>query len=263
MPQVGWIINGEQLLHADALQKAMTYPPGWHYDANMLSQMFQGSLRNFMSPTMFPGCRRRQVLERVTDFYLDPDKAWALLRGTMVHNILERGVHEPDAIIEQRLVCLVRTDDGRTVEVRGQPDKVVPSRNLLIDYKTINDVTNVPKDYWISQLSCYRWMLDQHGIPIDKAYIQQVGTKKPHRLWVTDKLWSLERTERYIVQKAAHFAGVFDGTFDLENLPEPLDFVLEKEQTWQCFPTRSGIWCPVQATCFARMATDLQQELKK
>lgn len=264
MGQVGWIINGEKIRHEDALVLAETYPDGWHYDANMLSQMFQEFQRNFMSPTMFTGCRRRAVLERTTDYWLEPDKAWALLRGTLAHKLLEGGRHEHGALLEQRLACEVPLPDGRTVVIKGQPDKVVPAQRLLIDYKTVDEIANTPKDSWVSQLSCYRWMLHQHDIVVDRAFIQEIGTKRPHRLWLTKYLWDLPTTEAYIIDRAAHFAGVFDGTFDLENLPAPLDFVLDKDQTWQCFPTKyTGVWCPVQQACFARMATDLQRELEE
>ncbi len=259
MSQVGWVIEGKRYSHAEAMAYARTYPDGLAFGADLLDQMYQANLRTYISPTMFSGCVRAEVLKRETDYWLDPAKAWPLLRGTVAHLIMERGAHEPDAVLETSLSCEVKLLDGRTVTLKGTPDKVVPSQRLLVDYKSIDVVTDTPKDYWIAQLSCYRWMLAQHEIPIDRAYIQQISMKTTKRLWLD--LWPLDKAERYIQERAAKFAGVVDGTYTLENLPAPFNFTLEADSTWQCGPLRNGdVWCAVQQQCMARLRLDMENK---
>lgn len=249
MPQRGWIINGERMTHAEAMAYAWGYPANFDYTPQDLEEMYQDHLRTYISPTMFSGCARQEVLKRTVDYWLDPDKVWALRRGTLAHKLMEDGTHEPDAILEQKLACEVLLPDGRTLTLRGTPDKVVPSKKLLIDYKTIKQLTGVAKGHWIAQLSCYRWMLWQHGIEVERAFIQQIGMERPKRLYIP--LHPLAWAEQYIIRRAPQFVGVVDGTFDLDHLPPLLNFTLDTDATWQCYARKGpgSAWCPVADQC--------------
>jgi len=259
LPQVGWLVKDKKgdyrpISHDKLMAFARTYPKGFHYTPEMLDGMFQHQERDYMSPTMLANCPREVVLRRQLDYYVCVDYAWPAYRGTIGHAIMENSLkQEPDAIIEKRLMCeFILKPSGERIILAGTPDKVLPSQGLLVDYKTIQERDlGATKNYWIPQLSAYRWMLLQHGIVITRALIQQVGMMRPHRVEL--ELWDLDRTERWLNARIHQFKGAFDGTYDIERLlPPPVTFLTEPDVAWKCI-ARNGkpAWCSVQEECFA------------
>lgn len=277
MPQTHWIWNREQWPHDELMDYSSEYRVEFPYPPEMLHVMWQPEERTYISPTMLADCTRQAALKRLLPYGEYPDHAYARYRGTMGHVMLEEGQRklrrdlgiEMDAILEQPLEVKIRFP-GRTflhrywdsdinpatgsqtgwVEeevdwllLRGTPDKVLPSKKLLIDYKTIKEIVSTPKAGWTPQLSCYRWMLHHNGIEIERAIIQQVSMKVPARIEID--LWPLDATEQYIMSRALRFAPVLDGSITLDNLPPMLDPVLDADQVWLC----NSSWCPVQYQC--------------
>jgi hypothetical protein len=277
MPQVGWIINGRKHSLAKVLDYARKYKEGFLYTPEQLYIMTQHYERTYPSPTTIAGCARQSVLRRQTNYYVDIDKAWAAAKGTVTHDLLKNVAEmhrdlEPGALIEHRLSCMFDMGEGfshtyvdregvehtttqRYIELRGQADKVIPSEKLLVDYKTVKEIQTPGSSKvrgWRAQLSCYRWMLHQHGIEIDRALIHQWHPENPMPLPV--EMWPLDKTERYIRARLLKFAGVFeDGFFDVNKgfLPPPLDYATDGDQVWLCQPNG---WCAVRDKCFQLIA---------
>lgn len=277
MSQLGWLVNGRRYTHEEAMAYAATYPDDLPYTSAMLSLMWQGArsdgsrhnLRTYLSPTMLSGCVRAEVLKRLPEgalseyglesgYWLEPEKVYAMLRGTIGHLLGEQGQHEPDSIIEQQLSCNLTLPDGRIIIIKGTPDKIVPRHDkldewLILDYKTVKSFEAQPKKYWINQLSCYSWMLFQHGKNVTRARIIQVGMPAVKQL--TLPLLSLEDTHTYLVQRALRFISFLDPALSWqERIEIPLDPVLDgRDSTWQCHRLprdKGGAWCPVSNLCW-------------
>jgi hypothetical protein len=265
MPQAGWLMEVEpgvyeEWSHGEVMEYALTYPDNFPYTPQMLHRMFVHQERDYISATMLSSCPREMALRNLIDYYVPPDYAYGADRGTGMHEFME-GLedvyaasdepHEEGAIIERTLEVGLELPDGRVILLRSTPDKVLPKERLLIDYKSLEEVQVRPKSSWIPQMSVYRWMLHQRGIEVDRCLIQQLSMKKPGRMAV--ELWPLEKTERYLYDRVPRFAGIFDGSFDVDRLlPPQLDFKLDSDTAWKC-QSRGGkpAWCPVQEQCFA------------
>jgi hypothetical protein len=115
-----------------------------------------------------------------------------------------------------------------------------------MDYKTVKDLEARAKSAWTAQLSCYAWMLHElYKLTVTRAFVDQIHLMDLRRVEVP--LWSLEDTAEYIKIQAEKFIGVFDGTYNMDNLPPMLDPVADKDLYWLC---NSG-WCPVEKECKA------------
>lgn len=249
MPQAGWYFQGRNWTNEELKAYAADHLDEVPYDPAIIDNMWNGRERNFYSPTMMTGCPRQEVLKRLEDYYLEPEKAYKAWRGTLAHTMLENLKHEADAVLEKRFKALLPLGDGSGVWMFGKPDKIVPSKTRLIDYKTLEEVKSTPKDGWTPQLSSYRWLLGKNGIEINEAVIQQISMGKAKRLPV--EMWDLDYTEEWLRGRMSMFKGTLDGWFSLDNLPPMLDFILDPN-AWLCRKQKDGkAWCPVQAQCFA------------
>jgi hypothetical protein len=240
MPQVGWLYKGRKYTKEEMEAYADSYPEGFPFTPGQVREMWNGPERDYISPTTLGSCARAWHLKRTTDYWEDIEKSWAKFRGTAIHKLMEGEYNEPDAILEQRRQKTITTAIGPVV-IEGTPDKVVPSKGLLIDYKSMNDdKIGKLKPAWVQQLSCYRWMLFP-DIPIERAFIQQIAMKNTFRLEI--KLWDLEKTESWIRARAPEFARVLSGGVTEDNLPRVLIDGLDSG-TYLCWG-----WCPVGPEC--------------
>jgi hypothetical protein len=252
VPQKGWIINKQRMEHQEAMDYAATYPLDFPYDPEMLDAMFNREERGYISPTMLSGCRRQQVLKMHTPYYVYPYHAWTRYRGTLAHLLMEKMPTLPNVIRETKRAVMVRMEDGTQAPLYGTPDKVVTENRLLVDYKTMADLLDLDTEKgqkklrgWTQQLSVYRWMLAKNGLPVEKAIIQGIHMKEPFRLEVP--LWSMKKTERYLQFQMPRWIPVFDGTYNMDNLP-PILYPEKPEDEdiyWLC----NSSWCEVSYKC--------------
>lgn len=128
---------------------------------------------NVISVTMLSGgCGRRTFLERTEPYYMTPDRKLPLLRGNLVHRMVEAGGKElPGWIIEQNLRLPVTTKSGSWI-LSGTPDIIDPIRQVMYDCKTLQEYAiqklvmgenkgkfsdHIP-DQYTRQLNVYRYM---------------------------------------------------------------------------------------------------------
>lgn len=293
--QVGWEYDNKIYTHEEMLALARTYPPGFPWTPEMIKAMYSRERVGVgASPSTLVSCPRKLVLERETEWTQEPEKAYAAFRGTMAHTLLEHLSHEPDAICERRVRVLVDLLDGRQMWLSGKPDKLVPSQSLIVDYKTLKELKgpNSPKDSWTPQLSTYRWMLSQDHEWLDEEALEdeklrlgrRLTLEEESRFWhpeegflyeraqiaqltmeaagkVELRLWPLDATASWVRGRMrGHFASVFDGTYNLDNLPPVLQVGLDSD-TYLCWGRRdkktgkeiSRPWCNVYQSCRAAM----------
>jgi hypothetical protein len=271
MPQVGWWYEGRKWLHAELREHLAQ--GGGPVTPTALDGMLSHE-RTYMSPTMLNSCPRQLVLKRELNYFEPVDYAMPRYRGTLVHKFLEIEEHEPGSLIEVPLSIPVELSSGMAT-LQGRADKVLPGEGHIIDYKTTNKPITRPKDGWYSQLSCYRWMVEQQfeGVEIDRCTMRvlyvpddaemieifESGDRELMLSMVADmrdielQLWPRDKTERYIKGRMERVIGAMDGTYSLDNLPGMLDPLFDSDLYWLCLEQKNGKmpWCPVAGQCKA------------
>lgn len=286
MPQIGWKWKRRRWLHAELLDYAATYPLDFPYTPEMLQGMLQDEERRYISPTTVANCARKWHLQKTRDYYVDVHKAWHAYRGTIAHLMMEKGLNETDAILEIKRRRLVTLHDGRQVYLEGTPDKLLPSQNKILDYKSVKDKDRVDpeiiekkKKGWSQQLSCYRWMCagphewfdgeaatykakelgraltsveaeafwhPSEAIQIDVATIQLISMDGASR--VDLELWPLARIEGWLKSRMPEFVRVRDGEVTDDTLPRILIEGID-DLAYLC-----KNWCAVGEFCRALAA---------
>lgn len=269
MPQLGWIIDEEQYTHAEALAYALTYPENFPFPPEVLAGMHQGKERGYVSPTMLSGCARQMWLRNTEDYFERPEQKWHAYRGTIAHLMMQAAAeYTPGAIVEKRRRRQIVTEAG-PISIEGTPDLVLPGERLLRDYKTVRKFERPPanprttrewqpKSSWVSQASCYIWLMaGEHEyfdaelaqwqpsapIPIAAQHIVQIAMEGVYVLPLTPFLWDLETTEAWIRARAPLFASAINGSMTEDALPPVLDPLFDNN-AYLCKD-----WCPVATRC--------------
>lgn len=116
-----------------------------------------------ISITTLLGCQRKGYFSLAEDYYQKPSQLWAATRGTVIHRMFERHV-SPGVICKTRFA---REFDG--VVVTGEPDKLVPARRLLVDYKTKDKFPDqMPEDHV--------WQLNGYAAILQDGYELKTGS---------------------------------------------------------------------------------------
>jgi len=173
----------------------------------------KAQLEQSYSPSRMTGCDRQYVLMRDADYYENIRSSWPLVRGTMIHAILESaGVVDgyDQTLREIRLTTKVDVD-GEEVEVEqqfdptkteviegqeiftGQPDLLLRNGNRvkIVDYKTttISHDLLAAKLPHVRQINMYAWLarrclpaiLGVESIEIDELEILYLSQEKTRR----------------------------------------------------------------------------------
>jgi hypothetical protein len=247
MPQAYWMYQKKRWTKEEMEAYAATHPLDFPYDPEMLDAMWQHSEREFLSPTMLNSCARQVALKRLVPYGEYLRNAWTRFRGNLGHLLMEHTkLKLPGVVREERMVVKVALD-GHIYEIYGKPDKYVVHDQLLVDYKTVEELVDINTEKgrkklngWATQLSLYRWMLHHNGVPIERAIISEIHMHEPARIEVP--LWPLENVEVYIRERLlAGFKDVF--TCDLDSLPPTLK--PDDDMFWLC----NSPWCPVSYPC--------------
>ena len=234
--QVGVRLGGECLTWDDAFERCKDPLRPWPYTPDMLDLLridYEDPDREpgveSYTPTRILKCHREAVLEERTDYYVDPDSSWPLVRGHMVHALMERA-HYPGALMtvrEQRMRTALQTAYGPAL-FTGKPDLIVVNRIdsaphegcadaihiKVVDYKSKSeikhDLLSVIYDHEL-QVNMYAWvasrelpaLLDLPGaeVVLDELEIDYVDMSRVRRFtsagWLHDRGKRLNRTKPY------------------------------------------------------------------
>ena len=93
MGHLGWRdpVSGKEAPFTDWLADADAYGEALGFPFEVLKGIYDGINKerpDGLSVTMLLGCPRAVTLEKLTDFYTDPNDDYAAFRGTLVHGLL-------------------------------------------------------------------------------------------------------------------------------------------------------------------------------
>lgn len=185
------------------------------------------------TPSTLLECDRRTVLYTSRDHWLDPSKAWYLMRGHMIHNYMEKLKYPDGAAVclvrEKRLTTVVETSCGPQ-KISGKMDLVVVreittepiggdgkgmhkvARCSIVDYKSKNglnhDFTSPDRKHQM-QLNVYAWLVQEclldlgvdaltgvDRVVVDELHLVYVDMLKVRRFTSTGPTWDLGKEVR-------------------------------------------------------------------
>lgn len=235
------------------------------------------------SPTTLLDCDRKHALSIGQDWFIDIESGWKMLRGSLVHSLVESYVY-PGAvgvIRETEMMTRVQTAFGEQ-RMHGKPDVVVVkkltqtdaglvARVGIIDYKSTHkighDLTAARRDH-IRQVNMYawlvrRWLPTHYNAPliveVEELVIQYVDFDKARRF---TSAGPLKARGKRIGRSGSNYE-----TLDLEPLPIypddevdarvvsmiedkllarevlPPAYSADDPDYWRCYN------CPVRAVC--------------
>jgi hypothetical protein len=206
MPRVGWIIGGVRYSDEEVLEKARenghfhVYPlPFW--EALIRNTTSDRGIR--LSPSSAGRCARLNLLKATEPYWLDPDKAFPLLRGTAWHGLMEHG---EGSEITLQLPITVPIDSGPVeVLLRGRLDYYDAATQRIIDFKSVGkwwyfDAKSgkrvqkpLPEPEHVVQVNLYRLLAEHNNMPVREALIWyfQDAERVPRTIVPVD-LWTLE-----------------------------------------------------------------------
>lgn len=101
-----------------------------------------------------PKCPRNSYYNRSHETWPTLERLYWMFRGTLAHAVLE-GIPEPGSLVEHTL-----TREINGVTVVGTPDKIIPKRSEINDWKTTKRIIpdNLPYGDHEMQVNIYRWL---------------------------------------------------------------------------------------------------------
>ena len=147
--------------------------------------------------TDITSCLRRAYLQRITDVYPSLKRMYWLFRGALAHQLVEN-TREPYSLVEVRFQ---RRVDGVTVV--GRPDKIVPTRREIYDFKTTRHITlkNLPYGEHATQVNIYRWLVEPH-FQIDRLFLVYLDMSR-----CASREVPVEDVEEYVTERARILQG--------------------------------------------------------
>lgn len=127
------------------------------------------------------GCKRKTVLERTKDYYVEPDLKLPTFRGTLIHSVIEQSktarLKRNKWLVEHHMELPVTTDSGDWI-LSGTLDAYDPKRATIFDTKTLQDyaIEKMVKgnehgtwsdhisDSYVKQQNLYRYMGKRLGL---------------------------------------------------------------------------------------------------
>lgn len=225
----GFRLGGRLVEPECALAEALEPSRGHPYTYAMLARMVPRYQRERISATLLSTCLRRLRLMRDHDYYLDPDDAWSMVRGTFFH----AGAAEdppPGVEVERAYARPLRVGD-RVVLVEGVIDYWDPGRAYLLDYKTTSRLPSAPYESHLAQVNVYNWLVEMRARRADLVYLDLTRVVR----FPVD-LWPQERVERYLADQIQQYLTAMASP----HLPPLLP---EAQARYQC-PR-----CPVRDIC--------------
>ncbi len=230
------------------------------------------------SPTRILSCFRQEVLKGEVDYYTDVDNAYPLMRGNMLHAMMEMSRY-PGAI-----GCLREKQFWTTVETAYGPQQFEGKVDLIViksagqgrlsckvvDYKTKTDVGHdltAPIFNHIAQINMYRWLIERElpkecgwDVVVDELEIEYCAMAKPRRFTSAGPLVTrgkmVKRSPRQYADLPLEAIPVWEldaiekavvRRIELRLAPrESLPEVLPPEEQWMCER------CDVAEVCWRR-----------
>lgn len=280
MPVIGVKLAGRNYSWEEAFDEATHNPlRDWPYTADMLALAAgiesEEPDHNAFSPSRLLGCHRQSVLVGEVDYYLDMDASWPLVRGNMVHALMERARYPGvlQTIREQRLTTQIATRYG-SQRFTAKPDLIVVDRCdergvfhcKIVDYKSKGKIehslTEAAYEHEL-QVNMYALIVSRElGYQVDELEIDYVDMSRVRRFtsagWLSDRgkristrplayetlhlapitLWPQEKVERFVVRR------IEERIAAREELPTCEYRGTDKE--WLC------AYCPVREACMRR-----------
>lgn len=279
---LGVRINGQVMGWDEAFQEAATNPlRPWPYTPDMLALLAgldddEPDDRAF-SPSRLLGCHRESALKTEHGYYVDAENSWPLVRGNMVHALMERARYPGalDIIREKRFYTTIQTKYGPQ-QFTAKPDLIVAEHLdgggvlhlKIVDYKSKGKIehslTEASFEHEL-QVCMYalivtRELARELGSPVvvDEVEIDYVDMSRVRRFtsagWLTDRGKLISR--KYGEYETLHLAPI-----RLWSLPKVERFVrrrieeriqasrvlppiLKEEERWRC------LRCPVREKCY-------------
>lgn len=201
MPQVGVHCVRGDILHQDCRECALNPLHPCAYTPDLLERIRVDPLEREIrfSPTRILSCFRQSVLKGEVDYYTDVDYAYPLMRGNMLHALMEMSRY-PGAIgclREHQFHTSVHTQYG-DVPFESKPDLIVIKAAAggklickVVDYKTKTDIGHdltAPIFSHIAQINMYRWLVMRElpklcgwEVDVDELEIEYCAMAKPRR----------------------------------------------------------------------------------
>jgi len=238
------VATDENVSFENCIKCALTCENKCHLTADILTGIVENVTeeRSTISITKMIGCMRSTYLSTKYDTYASPEKLYWAFRGTLAHAVIEKYNADKEAILETKFA---RTVNG--IKITGTPDIIIPTKELIRDYKTTKQVPYYSRPYpnHEVQLNLYRWLVrPKYKIErLEIVYMDMMKTK----IIPVKKLWKLSDCEDYV---AKHSAILAKAQKDDIPPPVPAEFPLY----WQC-----NDFCEGKAKC----AEFYQEELRK
>lgn len=142
-----------------------------------------------ISATSVQHCIRQTVLERTTDYAVEPKfSVWQALRGTLIHAMFEESGDPERFLCEVDYKYTFTNADGEEIDIFGRLDMYDKKERTLIDFKTQNDFgylytlkNEAAKVDHVWQTNFYRFLLE-HGQHCPKDGEENLGNFKVDRI---------------------------------------------------------------------------------
>ena len=282
--QIGVSCVRGQILHADCRKCSLNPLHPCQYGPDVLEQMRtdylnpgrEPSSRAF-TPSRLLSCIRQAQLQEDTDYFIDIDHSYPLMRGNMVHALMEASRYPGvlGTIRERRFRTMVETSQGEKL-FSGKSDVVIVKQLddtgvyhvNIVDYKTKSkighDMVRAEDDH-IAQINMYAWLVTRElpkslggPVVVDTVEIEYFAMEKSRRFTSAGPLYA--KGKRITGTKPWQYE-----TLELAPLPlYPLDLVeqaiknrieqrlrpelapiLPDEERWKCDR------CPVRELCYS------------
>jgi hypothetical protein len=210
---------------------------------------------HFPSPSVVFDCPRKIFIQKNYDYYIDPNSASYLFRGTMLHQTLEN-VRWKNALKEHK----VDIDTG-DFKLKGTCDLFLIDQKQIRDYKTISKIAVnytsggiVPANYlykeqYFNQLNLYVLGLRQANFEVETAFIEYYGMDSATDLPVLQIPVPIDTDLACLrTNNSLHYITKY-----LESgIAPPLNYCV---QNWGYLCTKAKVYCNVKDVC-----TKIEQE---
>lgn len=176
MPLKGIIrTDGTLMPTVEVLEEAAFYGHVDGYPLAVLAKLLEvWKSRGPSASSIASSTWRRMVLERIVDYYAPPRSRMALLRGSLIHNGLER-IKLPRMEVMKERQLRSPLPSRKDIVLSGKIDVYFPKQHRLEDYKTCARVPDLIKPDHIFQLAVYSWLLKWANYDVQHVAIDYIA----------------------------------------------------------------------------------------
>lgn len=211
MPRVGYVVGDELLSYDEVMQRATQDGGLLNFPPPVWAAMHRHTERTggfHLTPSLAGSCLRQRLLQASEDYYVIPEKLWAILDGISWHSLFEDGSEfQEHSLLLPLSVPLDRAGEGGVglrvgIGLVGRLDHYSPETKRLTDYKRTaafgyrGEVGKwFPKEYpeapHVTQTNLYALLLRHAGYEVDEIQIFYFQSdNKASRKLVHVPVWS-------------------------------------------------------------------------